>query len=179
MLGKLVTIATGLDHPEGVAWGPDARIYAGGEAGQVYAIDEEGEVQEIASTGGFMYGITVDGRGDIIACDFGRAEISRVTGSGDISTVTRGTADHPIRVPNFTAFDEAGNLYVTDSGIWGADDGLVFRVDAEGTTQVWSRARGGVPERLLPVGRGRCAADRGIEPAARRARAHQCRRRGG
>ena len=145
MLEKLVTIATGLDHPEGVAWGPDGRIYAGGEAGQIYAIGDDGEVQEIASTGGFMYGVTVDGRGDIIACDFGRAEIARVTGTGDISTVTTGTPDHPIRVPNFTAFDDTGNLYVTDSGNWGADDGLVFRVDTEGTTQVWSARVPGFP----------------------------------
>jgi gluconolactonase len=145
VLEKLVTIATGLDHPEGVAWGPDGRVYAGGEAGQVYAFGDDGEVEEIASTGGFMYGVTVDGRGDIIACDYGRAEISRVTTSGDISTVTTGTSDHPIRVPNFTAFDEVGNLYVTDSGTWGADDGLVFRVDVEGATTIWSEQVPGFP----------------------------------
>ena len=145
MLDDLVTIATGLDHPEGVAWGHDGRIYAGGEAGQVYAIDDGGQVRTIASTGGFMYGVTTDRSGDIIACDYGRAEISRITTAGETSTVTRGTPDHPIRVPNFTAFDDAGNLYVTDSGTWGADDGLVFRVDVEGATTVWSEHVTGFP----------------------------------
>ena len=145
MLDRLETIATGLDHPEGVAWGPDGRVYAGGEAGQVYAIGTDGEVEEIASTGGFMYGITVDGDGTVFACDFGRAEIARVTGRGEISTYSTGTPDHPIRVPNFTAFDEAGALYVTDSGAWGADDGLVFRVGVDGATDVWTDRVPGFP----------------------------------
>jgi hypothetical protein len=34
-LGALHVLATGLDHPEGITWGPDGRMYAGGEAGQV------------------------------------------------------------------------------------------------------------------------------------------------
>ena len=139
MLDRLQTIATGLDHPEGVAWGPDGRIYAGGEAGQVYAVAADGAVEEIASSGGFMYGITLDGEGNVYACDFGGAEVVRVTPGGEVASFTRGTDDEAIRVPNFSAFDEAGNLYVTDSGTWGADDGLLFRVDREGATDIWSR----------------------------------------
>jgi gluconolactonase len=34
-LEAFTTLVTGLDHPEGVAWGPDGRVYAGGEAGQI------------------------------------------------------------------------------------------------------------------------------------------------
>ncbi len=41
-------------------------------------------------------------------------------------------------MPNFSAFDDAGNLYVTDSGDWGSDDGLIFRVTPEGRTDLWS-----------------------------------------
>ena len=145
MLDRLETIATGLDHPEGVAWGPDGRVYAGGEAGQIYAIDEGGAVEVVASTGGFMYGVTLDGDGNVFACDFGRAEIVRVSSDGAIMAVSRGTSDHPIRVPNFTAFDDAGNLFVTDSGAWGADDGLVLRIDPHGVTEVWTQLVPGFP----------------------------------
>lgn len=145
MLDRLETIATGLDHPEGVAWGIDGRIYAGGEAGQVYAIDPDGTVVELGSSGGFMYGVTLDGDGNVFACDFGRAQVARVTPGGDVTTCSAGTSAHPLRVPNFSTFDDAGRLYVTDSGTWGADDGLVFRIDPDGATEVWSEAVAGFP----------------------------------
>jgi gluconolactonase len=133
-------LAGGLDHPEGVAWGPDGRVYAGGEAGQIYAIDLDGTVREATSTGGFIYGITLDGAGNVYACDFGNAGVARVSPSGDISTYSTGTAERPMRVPNFSAFDDRGNLFVTDSGDWGADDGAIYRVAPGGETAVWSDA---------------------------------------
>jgi gluconolactonase len=145
MLQQLEPPSTGLDPPEGVAWGPDGRVYTGGEAGQISAIGADGAVEQIASTGGFMYGITLDGDGDVYACDFGRAEIARVSSGGRITRYSNGTPEHPIRVPNFSAFDDRGNLYVTDSGTWGADDGLLFRVGRDGETEVWSESVPGFP----------------------------------
>ena len=134
------TLATGLDHPEGIAVGPDGSLYAGGEAGQIYRIGEDGAVDEIASTGGFIYGVAVDGWGDVFACDFGNAAIMRVSATGEITTHSNGTAERPMRVPNFPAFDDAGNLYVTDSGEWGDDDGLIYRIAPGGATEVWTVA---------------------------------------
>jgi gluconolactonase len=133
------TIATGLDHPEGVAWDPvNGRVIAGGEAGQVYAIGASGEVTELARSGGFMFGVTVASDGSIVACDFGQASVVRMGPSGEFTTVSEGTPDRPMQVPNFPAFDDAGNLYVTDSGTWGSDDGTIYRVIPSGETTVWS-----------------------------------------
>ena len=137
---EFMTLAEGLDHPEGAAIGPDGTVYAGGEAGQIYQIAPDGTPEAYADTGGFLYGVTVDGGGNVYGCDMGRGEIVRVDPTGAVSTYSRGTEEHPLRVPNFAAFDDAGLLYVTDSGDWGADDGLVFRVAPGGETRVWSDA---------------------------------------
>lgn len=138
MLGSFETVATGLDHPEGVAAGPDGRLYAGGEAGQIYRIEADGSVHEIASTGGFVYGITLDAAGNVYACDYGNACVKRISPDGETTTYSSGTSDRPMRVPNFAAFDDRGNLYVTDSGEWGDDDGVIYRVAGDGSTVVWS-----------------------------------------
>jgi gluconolactonase len=138
-LDGFTTLATGLDHPEGAAWGPDGRIYAGGEAGQVYAIGLDASIEQAGDTGGFLFGVTVDGDGAVYGCDMGRGEIVRVAG-GVATTYSSGTAEHPLRVPNFAAFDDAGALYVTDSGDWGEGNGLLFRVSPGGETTVWTDA---------------------------------------
>ncbi len=139
MTPKFDTVATDLDHPEGVAVAPDGSIVAGGEAGQVYRIDG-GKVTEIASTGGFLFGVTLDGAGNVFACDFGKACLQRITPPGDVTVWSTGTEERPMRVPNFAAFDAEGRLYVTDSGLWGEDDGLIYRVTPEGRTDVWTEA---------------------------------------
>ena len=137
-LDAFQTLAEGLDHPEGIAAGPEGTLYAGGEAGQIYRIAEGGAVEQFASTQGFIYGVTIDAAGDVYACDFGNTCVTRVSVAGEVSTYSTGTAERPMRVPNFSAFDDAGNLYVTDSGEWGRDDGLVYRIAPGGETSVWT-----------------------------------------
>jgi gluconolactonase len=140
-LDDFETLATGLDHPECVAVGPDGSLFAGGEAGQIYRVGVGGAVDEIASTGGFIYGVVVDASGDIFACDFGNAAVACASATtGEVATYSNGTAGRPMRVPNFAAFDDGGNLYVTDSGEWGDDDGVVYRIAPGGATEVWTEA---------------------------------------
>ena len=128
--------ADGLDHPEGVTVGPDGTIYAGGEAGQIYRVDLDGTWEQIATTGGFILGLCLDGDGAIYACDNALHSVQRIAPDGTVSTYSSGTPERPMRVPNYPVFDAAGNLYVSDSGGWKEFSGCLFRIRPGGETEV-------------------------------------------
>ena len=126
----------GLDHPEAVTTGPDGTLYAGGEAGQIYRVDLAGRFEQIASTGGFVLGLCLDGDGAIYACDLAHSSVMRIDPDGEVTTYSSGAPVRPMAVPNFPVFDAAGNLYVSDSGGWKEHSGCLFRVRPGGATEV-------------------------------------------
>lgn len=126
----------GLDHPEGVACGPDGEVYAGGEAGQIYRVDLDGSFKQIASTGGFVLGLCLDADRNVYACDSANHAVMRVTPSGEVSPYSTGAPGRAMRTPNYPVFDDAGHLYVSDSGSWHGHDGCLFRARPGGETEV-------------------------------------------
>ena len=138
---QLSVLVDGLDHPEGIACGPDGGVYAGGEAGQVYRIDiDQAEFTEIANTGGFVLGMALDSASNIYACDLVNACVHKITPAGDVSVYSTGPSSEPMAVPNYPAFDKQGNLYVCDSGGWKQDSGRIFKVAPGGDAVVWERS---------------------------------------
>src|SRR5262245_15690919 len=111
-----------LDHPEAVAWGPDQRVYAGGEDGQVYrfGLADRSYVELARIAGGFILGLAHDADGNIYACDERKACVHRITPKGEASVYASGNEERRMRLPNYPAFDDAGNLFVSDSGDFGA-----------------------------------------------------------
>jgi gluconolactonase len=117
-MSDVVTLATGLDHPEGVALGPDGMLYAGGEAGQVYRIDPgDGSLEQVAAVdGGYMLGLCLDRTGAIYVCDAGHATVLRIDPGGAVDTWCDGAGGSPLVCPNWPVFAPDGSLYVSDSG---------------------------------------------------------------
>jgi gluconolactonase len=133
-----------LDHPEGVAWGPEGMAYAGGEAGQVYRINlEKNTCEAYANTGGFVLGMAHDADSNVYACDQNLRQIVKITPDGKTSTYSAGTDSQPMRVPNYPVFDADGNLYVSDSGDWGQKNGWIWRIRPGGQAEIWSHAAKG------------------------------------
>jgi gluconolactonase len=148
-LEAFTPFADGLDHPEGVVWGPDSHVYAGGEAGQIYRVHTEtGAYTEFANTDGFILGLAFDGNGNLYACDNGKDCVQKITPDGIVSVYSAGNADRPMRVPNYPTFDAAGNLYVTDSGDHRAYNGCLWRIAPGGEATVVSTTLNAFPNGL-------------------------------
>ena len=111
-LEEVERIAENLDHPEGICV-VGGSIYVGGEAGQLYRIDEAGDVVEVLTTGGWLLGLAADARGMIYACDAGHSCVWILDPTRARSRVlTRGTRDEGLAVPNWLAFaDDVQGLY--------------------------------------------------------------------
>ncbi len=141
----LTNLGHHLDHPEAVAWGPDGRVYAGGELGQLYrmGLDDNSFEQAALVEGGFVLGMAHDADGNTYACDELLARVHRITPSGDVSVYTSGNADQMMRLPNYPVFDDHGNLFVSDSGDFGARNGFVWRVRPGGDAEIWDRSANG------------------------------------
>lgn len=143
-LSRLSILVWGLDHPEGVCYAPDGHVYATGETGQVYRIDlDKKSFAQIGSTGGFGLGIAADASSNLYVCDMGVKAVVRVGQDGTSALYSRGATGEELTVPNFPVFDAAGNLYVSNSGDWGAKNGTIQRIAPDGAAVVWSRAAAG------------------------------------
>jgi len=131
----------GLDHPECVAVHPDGRIYAGGEAGQIYEISPDGKrVREVANTGGFILGVAIRPDGsELIACDLKKRALWRLElESGKLSLFADRVEGEPLAVPNHLVFAPDGRLFVTDSGGVEKPTGRILCFDRAGHGRVWS-----------------------------------------
>ena len=141
MMERASVFADGLDHPECVITHPDGTLWAGGEAGQIYRISEDGsKVEEIANTGGFILGIAFSKGAEWMAiCDLGKHCMWKLNMKDlKLELLAEEVPGHKFNIPNYAVFDEAGNLYVSESGEFRQKKGKIIKFDPAGKGQVWT-----------------------------------------
>src|SRR5438105_401327 len=61
--------ATGVDHPECVAFARNGELWAGGEAGQIYRLTPQGSAQLVTTLGGFCAGLAFSPADELFVCN--------------------------------------------------------------------------------------------------------------
>ena len=121
--------ATGVDHPECIAFDREGNLWAGGEAGQIYRISAEAEVELVASMNGFCAGLAFSPHDELFVCN-PAIGIVRVQRDGRFFVFATHAGEHKLICPNYGLFDAAGNYYVTDSGNFKKRNGCLIRFTA-------------------------------------------------
>ena len=62
--------------------------------------------------------------------------VNRITPAGEVEVYSNGTDDLPMVVPNYPVFDDAGNLFVSDSGDWELCNGRIYVIRPSGETEL-------------------------------------------
>jgi gluconolactonase len=127
--------ATGVDHPECVAFDRSGDLWAGGEAGQIYRISKDGKTELITTLGGFCAGLAFSPNDELLVCNSSHG-IVRVNFSGEYSIFASHAGDHKLICPNYGLFDSVGNYYVTDSGNWKKNNGQLIRFGPDGRGEI-------------------------------------------
>jgi gluconolactonase len=130
---------TRLSHPECLAFDADGAAWCGGDRGELYRVEPDGSsFAQVACTGGFVLGVTLDGAGSLYACDLAHGAVFRLDlASGAVERFSDG--DGQMRVPNFAVVDRThGCLYVSDSYDAAQAGPGVWRIElATGATRLW------------------------------------------
>jgi len=133
--------AANLDHPEGLAFDRHGMLWAGGEAGQIYRIDDGGQVATIANLGSFCAGLAFSPADELFVCNPALGVV-RVASDGSHAVFAREAGGQKLICPNYGVFDTAGNYYVTDSGNFLQRNGRLLRFAPTGEGEVLASALG-------------------------------------
>jgi gluconolactonase len=133
---RFEVFASGLDHPECIAFDRDGHLWAGGEAGQVYRIDASGEVQTVVTLGGFTGGIAFSPIDHALYVCNPSLGLVRVEADGRNAVFADGAEGHTMVCPNYPVFDRRGRLYVSDSGHWKKRNGFLLKFEPDGSGRV-------------------------------------------
>jgi gluconolactonase len=145
-VSNIETFATDIPGAEGIAVANDGRIFVGAEDGWIYVISPDHKASQYVKMPGRPLGIAIDRQDHLFVCDWEAHGVYKVTADGEVSCFAEASANgrHKMQFPNFCAFDELGNLYVSDTGTSRRNaqiynpDGKIFRVSPEGHCELFA-----------------------------------------
>lgn len=104
--------------PEHIAIGPDGKLYAAMESGDLLRMDPDGGKREVfANTGGRVLGFDFDAAGRMIAADPMKGMLVVTPDARVAVLVDRVSADDPIRYANSVVVARDGTIYFTDASM--------------------------------------------------------------
>lgn len=145
-VSDVAVFASGIPHPEGIAFDAAGWLYAGSAApdyrgaGPVFRVSPDGgRVERFADTGGRVLGVAFDRQGALYVCDSLLGAVFRIAPGGQVGLFADHAGAWKIRLPNFAVFDRKGNLYLSDSGTARAGErtAAVLRFGPDGSGEVW------------------------------------------
>jgi len=146
-------LRTGVRNPEGPVSLPDGSwIFTEMDAGVISRVNADGQMlQELVWTG-LPNGLAVDASGNIWVAEAKQRSLLKVTLTGEIHKVSKGSKSLSFLLPNDLCFGPDGAIYMTDSGILLEEmrtisnpmaaynlsfNGHVFRVDPKTGSCTW------------------------------------------
>jgi len=136
------TLASGIDHSEGLCVGLKGEIYLGSESGKIYRLTLEGKLDVVAQSaaGGILLGLSIRSNGNLLVCDAAAKTVWEVNLESKTWEVFCNSVDGaPLNLPNWGCFLPDGSYVFSDSGDWKKSEGTIVRVDANGISSTWSR----------------------------------------
>jgi gluconolactonase len=136
------TLATGIDHSEGLCVGLQGEIYLGSESGKIYRLTLDGIFDVVAQSraGGILLGLSIRSNGNLLVCDAAAKTIWEVNLESQTWEVFCNSVDgNALILPNWGCFLPDGSYIFSDSGDWKKSEGTIVRVDTSGISSIWSK----------------------------------------
>lgn len=135
------TLASGIDHSEGLCVGLNGEIYLGSESGKIYRLSHDGTIDVVAQSpaGGILLGLSIRRNGNLLVCDAVAKtvwEVNLETQRWEVFCNSVGGV--PINLPNWGCFLPDGSYVFSDSGDWKKSEGTLVRVETNGKSSIWS-----------------------------------------